>query len=57
MADGRAAGGASLAGATWFMGWLFTIMFSQLIWWKIIVGIVVWPLFLGETIRHIVIGS
>ena len=53
--DRRGPGGAPLAGVLWFAGWLFTIMFSQLTWWKIIVGIVVWPLFLGETIRGIVV--
>jgi len=39
------------AGVIWFIGWLFTIGFAQLVWWKIIVGIVVWPLFLGQTLR------
>jgi hypothetical protein len=39
------------AGIIWFIGWLFTIGFAQLVWWKIIVGIVVWPLFLGQTLR------
>ena len=36
-----------LAGALWFMGWLFTIGYANLVWWKIILGIVVWPLYLG----------
>ena len=31
----------------WFAGWLFTISFAHLVWWKIILGLVVWPLFLG----------
>ena len=35
------------AGAIWFAGWLFTISFAHLVWWKIILGIVVWPYFLG----------
>ena len=39
------------AGVIWFIGWLFTIGFAQLVWWKIILGIVVWPLFLGQTLR------
>ena len=39
------------AGVIWFIGWLFTIAFAQLVWWKIILGIVVWPLFLGQTLR------
>jgi hypothetical protein len=37
----------SLAGGFWFAGWLFTIAYAELVWWKIILGIVVWPLFLG----------
>jgi hypothetical protein len=47
--------GASMAGTFWFAGWLFTIMFAQLAWWKIILGIVIWPLFLGESVRDYVI--
>ena len=35
----------------WFGGWLFTIAFAQLVWWKIILGLVVWPLFLGQALR------
>jgi hypothetical protein len=31
----------------WFAGWLFTISFAHLVWWKILLGLVVWPLFLG----------
>jgi hypothetical protein len=32
----------------WFAGWLFTWAFAQPVWWKIILGIVVWPYFLGS---------
>jgi hypothetical protein len=46
---GGYAGG--LAGAFWFAGWLFTISFAQLVWWKIILSIVVWPFFLGQFLR------
>jgi hypothetical protein len=35
-------------GAFWFAGWLFTIGFVHLAWWKIILGIVVWPWYLGN---------
>ena len=42
---------AAGAGALWFAGWLFTIAFANLVWWKIILGIVVWPLFLGWAVR------
>ncbi len=41
-------GAAPLAGGgLWFAGWLFTISFAHLAWWKIILGVVVWPYFLG----------
>ena len=46
----RGAWGAG-AGVIWFIGLLFTIGFANLIWWKIILGIVVWPLFLGQYMR------
>jgi hypothetical protein len=39
--------GSALAGAVWFIGWLFTIGFAHLVWWKIILGVVVWPFYLG----------
>lgn len=42
---------SKLAGALWFMGWLFTIGYANLVWWKIILGIVVWPLYLGIAVR------
>jgi len=42
--------GSSIAGAIWFIGWLFTIGYVKLIWWQIIVGIVVWPYFLGAAL-------
>jgi hypothetical protein len=40
----------SFAGIFWFIGWLFTIGFADLIWWKIILGIVVWPFYLGDKV-------
>jgi len=42
----KASGG--FMGAFWFAGWLFSIGFIHLVWWKIILGIVVWPWFLGN---------
>ncbi len=46
-------GGASAgaAGVIWFIGWLFTIGYVNLIWWKIILALVVWPYFLGLAVR------
>jgi hypothetical protein len=42
---------ASLAGVIWFIGWLFTIGYTSLVWWKIILGVVVWPYYLGAFLR------
>jgi hypothetical protein len=42
---------ASIAGVVWFGGWLFTIAYANLVWWKIILGIVVWPYYLGLVLR------
>ena len=44
------AGGAS-GGVIWFIGWLFTIGFANLVWWKILLGLVVWPYFLGVALK------
>ena len=51
MSKGNAASAGISGGVFWFMGWLFTITFAELVWCKIILGIVVWPLFLGEAVR------
>jgi hypothetical protein len=34
-------------GFIWFAGWLFTIAYAHLVWWKIILALVVWPYYLG----------
>lgn len=49
--DNTGAATAPLMGGFWFAGWLFTIAYAELVWWKIILGIVVWPYFLGLEIR------
>ncbi len=51
MAKGGSNASGAAAGVIWFIGWLFTIGFAQLVWWKIILGIVVWPYFLALAIR------
>ena len=37
-------------GIIWFIVWLFTIGYAELVWWKIILGIVVWPYYLGTAV-------
>jgi hypothetical protein len=39
------------AGMLWFGGWLFTIGFAHLVWWKAILALVLWPYYLG-TLLH-----
>ncbi len=41
----------SLAGMLWFGGWLFTIAFARLVWWKAVLALVVWPYFLALAVR------
>ncbi len=48
---GRSAPCGAGGGVIWFIGWLFTIGFAQLVWWKIILGIVVWPYYLALVLR------
>jgi hypothetical protein len=46
--------GASITGgfmgAFWFAGWLFTIAYADLNWWRAILGIIVWPFYLGDAV-------
>ncbi len=42
---------SSLGGMLWFGGWLFSIAFAELLWWQSILGIVVWPYYLGVLAR------
>ncbi len=37
----------SMGGLLWFAGWLFTIGFLQLTFWKGAIALIVWPYFLG----------
>lgn len=38
----------SVAGGLWFGGWLFTIGFLKLAFFKGLLAIVLWPYYLGE---------
>jgi len=35
-------------GTLWAMGWLFTIGFLNLSFWRGVLALIVWPYFLGE---------
>lgn len=37
----------SISGLIWFTGWLFTIGFAHLSFWQGVLGIILWPYYLG----------
>ncbi len=41
---------ATWVGPIWFIGWLFTVGYANLVWWQIILAIVAWPYFLGRAV-------
>jgi hypothetical protein len=43
--------GGGAAGGLWFAGWLFFLAFTQPIWWKALLGLIVWPYYLGVALR------
>ena len=42
---------SGLFGSLWFAGWLFTLAFVQLVWWKALLAIIIWPYYLGLAVR------
>jgi hypothetical protein len=43
----NSAHGGAFAGPVWAIGWLFTIGFFHLTFWKAVLAIVLWPYYLG----------
>ncbi len=48
---GGASSTTSIGGMLWFGGWLFTVGFVKLVWWKVLLALVLWPYFLGTAAR------
>ena len=44
----------SFMGTVWFGGWLFTIGFLQLMFWKGVLAILLWPYYLGVAFSAVV---
>jgi len=44
----------SFSAFSWFAGWLFTIGFLHLAFWKGLVAIVLWPYFIGLAVSNFV---
>ncbi len=38
------------AGMLWFVGWLFTIGFLKLAFWKGVLAIIIWPYYIGASL-------
>jgi uncharacterized membrane protein len=43
----------SFSGSLWFAGWLFTIGYLHLAFWKAVLAIVVWPYYIGVTLGSV----
>lgn len=43
----------SASGLLWFAGWLFTIGFLQLPFWKGVLALVLWPYYIGAALTHL----
>ncbi len=41
---------AGLVGPIWFIGWLFTIGFVKLSFWKAVFALLIWPYYLGSAL-------
>ena len=39
-----------ISGMAWFGGWLFTLGYLKLTFWKGVLGLIVWPYFLGASL-------
>ncbi len=40
-----------IGGAIWAIGWLFTIGYLQLSFWRGVLALIVWPYFMGVKFR------
>lgn len=47
----RPAGPGATFGSIWIIGWLFSIGFLHLAFWKGVLALVVWPYYLGVFLR------
>jgi hypothetical protein len=42
---------ATIVGPIWYIGWLFTVAFVHLPFWKAVLALIIWPYYLGSTLR------
>ncbi|MDQ3008984.1 MAG: hypothetical protein M3Q81_05350 [bacterium] len=43
----------SMTGGAWFVGWLFTVGILDLSFWPGLLGIIVWPYYIGRALTHL----
>lgn len=43
----RSGNGGPITGSLWVIGWLFTIGYLRLAFWKGVLALLVWPYYLG----------
>jgi hypothetical protein len=41
----------ALIDPAWVIGWLFVIVCIKLIWWQAIIALILWPYYLGVSLR------
>ncbi|HEY9167507.1 MAG TPA: hypothetical protein VIS48_15245 [Candidatus Kryptonia bacterium] len=41
---------SGFSGMIWVIGWLFTIGFLKLTFWKAVLAIILWPYYIGVTL-------
>ncbi len=41
-------------GIIWFIGWMFTIGFLKLAFWKAVLAIVIWPYYIGAALSGLI---
>ncbi len=46
----------SFSAFSWFAGWLFTVGFLHLAFWKAVLAIVLWPYYIGLAVSAFVGG-
>jgi hypothetical protein len=57
MADKSRHTGAEFGGTIWVVGWMFTIGFLKLSFWKGFLALFVWPYFIGRFLHSMPLGE
>jgi uncharacterized membrane protein len=44
-------------GIIWLIGWIFSIGFLKLAFWKAVLALLIWPYYLGDTLNQFLPGG